>query len=138
MVPDPAVETEVKLLLRACGFEIKDVPQNELVGFVAAAKKDGLIWPRGLAGVDFVIVGEAYSELAARIGNLISCAARAEINVISRSTGKIVLADRSTDRAVDLAENIAGKKALQKSGRVLGLRVLEYFHKNLPTAAVGG
>ena len=33
-VPDPAVETEVKLLLRACGFEIKDVPQNELVGFV--------------------------------------------------------------------------------------------------------
>ena len=64
-------------------------------------------------------------------------AARAEINVISRSSGKIVMADRSTDRAVDPSENIAGKKALQKSGRVLGLRVLEYFEKNLPPAGAG-
>ncbi len=48
------------------------------------------------------------------------------------------MADRSTDRAVDLSENIAGKKALQKSGRVLGLRVLEYFNKNLPAAGGGG
>ncbi|MCH8805791.1 MAG: hypothetical protein IH986_06860 [Planctomycetes bacterium] len=136
-VPDPAVETEFKLLLRECGFEIRDVPQNELVGFVGAGKKDGFTWPRGLGGVDVVIVGKAYSEFAARIGNLISCTARAEINVISRSSGKIVMADRSTDRAVDLSENIAGKKALQKSGRVLGLRVLEYFEKNLPPTGAG-
>lgn len=27
---DPAVETEVKLMLRECGFDIPDVPQNEL------------------------------------------------------------------------------------------------------------
>ncbi len=51
------------------------------------------------------------SEFAAPIGNRISCAARAEINVITHSSGKIVMADRATDRAVDLSKNIAGKNA---------------------------
>lgn len=31
------------------------------------------------------------------------------------------------NRAIDLAENLAAKQALQKSGRVLVLRFLEYF-----------
>lgn len=126
--PDPAVETEIKLLLRECGFTVKDVNQHELADFVrAAAGAKGTTWPQGLEGVDIVIVGEAFSELGARIGNLVSCLARAEINVIRRKDGQIALADRATERAIDLAENTAGKKALEKSGRVLGLRVLEYL-----------
>ncbi|MGD8453802.1 MAG: CsgG/HfaB family protein [Phycisphaerae bacterium] len=132
-VPDPAVETEIKLLLRECGFTVKDVPQNELADFARALRKNGPgSWPRTLAGVDCVIVGEGFSEFAARIGNLLSCAARVEINVIDRTSGRIVLADRTTERAVDLSENIAAKKALEKAGRVLGVRVLEHFQRSLP------
>jgi hypothetical protein len=134
-VPDPAVETEIKLLLRECGFTVKDVPQNELASFARTLGKDSPEgWPRSLAGVDVVIVGEGYSEFAARIGNLVSCAARAEINVIERTGGNIALADRTTERAIDLSENIAAKKALEKAGRVLGLRVLEKFAASLPVA----
>ncbi len=60
--------------------------------------------------------------------------ARAEINVIDRKTGRIVLAGRRTDRAVDLAEAIAGKTALQKAGRKLSIEVLRHFAKTLPDA----
>ena len=134
---DPAVETEVKKLLRDCGIEVQDVKGNELADWVKKSK-DGQIeaWPQTLEGVDLVITGEAFSEFAARIGNLYSCAARAEINVIGRTEGKIVLADRATARAVDLAENIAGKTALQKAGRLLGIRVLEHLAGSLPQSGV--
>jgi len=127
---DPAVETEVKLLLRKCGFEVMDVKENELADWAKLIKKNDVeSWPRGLQGVDVVITGEAFSEFAARIGNLVSCSARAEVNLISRKDGKIVLADRQTCRAVDLSENIAGKNALQKAGRKIGIRILEHFAK---------
>lgn len=127
-VPDPAVETEIKRLLRECGITIKDVPQNELASFARLVAKDGSTpWPRGLDGVECVIVGEGLSEFASRIGNLVNCVARAEINVISRGSGNVELAERTTERSVDLSENIAGKKALEKAGRTLGLRVLEHF-----------
>jgi TolB-like protein len=121
-IPDPAVETELKRLLGQAGFKIKDVPQNELAEW---APEDA--WPRSLEGVDLVITGEALSEFASRIGNLINCAARAEINVISREDGRVVLAERTTARAVDLAENIAGKTALQKAGRQLAVPLLKYL-----------
>ena len=138
-VVDPAVETEVKRLLRACGFEIKDVKENALADFAKDPRGlAGGSWPRGLQGVDVVIVGEGFSEFAARIGNLVNCVARAEVNVITRADGKIVLADRATQRAVDLSENVAGKKALQKTGRELGIRILEHFRKTLGQKSSSG
>ena len=127
---DPAVETEIKKLLRECGFAIQDVKQNELADWVRA-KHDVNAWPRSLRGVDMVVTGEAFSEFAIRMGNLISCSARVEINLIRRADGKIILADRATCRAVDLSENIAGKTALQKAGRLVALRILEHFAETL-------
>ena len=136
--PDPAVETEIKLLLRECGFTVQDVKQNELEEFArTATQMEPGLWPRELAGVDYVIVGQGFSEFAARIGNLVSCAGRAEINVIARTSGHIEYADRTTERGVDLSENIAAKTALQKAGRTLGLRTLEYLSQNLPKLAPG-
>ena len=86
------------------------------------------------SGAEYTVSGEAFSEYASRVGNLISCAARAEITIKSRADGKVVLSSKATDRGVDLAENIAGKAALQKAGHKLGLEVLEYFAKTLPAA----
>jgi TolB-like protein len=130
---DPAVETEVKRLLTECGFTVQDVPENELTDFARGwAAKDVNSWPRGLDKVEVLAGGEAFSEFAVRIGSIVSCSARAEINLVSRKDGKIVLADRSTTRAADLSENIAGKKALQGAGRTLGIRILQHFAETLP------
>ena len=115
---DPAVDTEIKNLLIAAGFTVVDGGEREL----------------DKAGVEVVITGEAISEFSARIGNLVSCSARGEMKAVSRADGRLLFADRSTTRAVDLAENTAGKTALQKGGREMGLRLLQHFADTLPAA----
>ena len=76
----------------------------------------GMVNQEQAVKVDMLIAGEAFSEFAARIGNIVSCSARTEINMVSRKDGKVVLTDRVTTRAADLSEKIAGKKALQGGG----------------------
>jgi hypothetical protein len=113
---DPAVEIELKLLLTGCGFTVIDGDDTDL------AK----------AGVQVVITGEAFSELAAHIGNLVSCTDRIELKMTQFSDGKVLFADRDNNRAVDLSENLAGKLAMQKSARLLGIHVLQYFAEIAP------
>lgn len=121
-VPDPACETEIKKVLGECGVELVDTGRNDLAEWAHSMFKDkNAPWPAAMDSADVVIVGEAFSEFALRTGDLVTCAARAEINVIDRKTGRVIVADRETTRAVDLAENIAGKTALQGAGRKLGL-----------------
>lgn len=93
-VPDPACETEMQKVLEACGFT---VVQNA-------------------SEADISITGEAFSQLATRRANLVACRARAEIKITNVKEGKLIRADRITVGAVDLAEEVAGKAALQKAG----------------------
>jgi hypothetical protein len=124
VVIDPAVETEIKHLLLACGYRVMDTGRNDLADWAKGMMHGQTApWPDALKEADLVVVGEAFSEFALRTGDLVTCTGRAEINLISRRTGEILLADRETQRAVDLAEAIAGKTALQKAGRRLGVTV---------------
>jgi hypothetical protein len=93
---DPATQTEIKLVLQQLGFEVIDPETSQ-------------------KQADVTISGEAFSELAARRGNLVSCRSRVEIKAARPAAGKLLLADRQTDVAVDLAENVAGKAALQNA-----------------------
>jgi hypothetical protein len=104
-VIDPAAQTEMLKMLQELGFEIIDAK--------APAKQ-----------ADVTIVGEAFSETAGRGGNLVSCRSRVETKVVQRSSGKLLLADRQTDVAVDLAENTAGKIALQNAALKLLDRIV--------------
>ena len=124
VVIDPAVETEIKRMLLACGFTVVDIGRNDLADWAKGMMHGQQApWPNAVAGADVVVVGEALSEFALRTGDLVTCAARAEVNLLNRHTGEILLAERDTERAVDLAEAIAGKTALQKAGRQLGVAV---------------
>jgi hypothetical protein len=102
-VIDPAAETEIGLILGQAGFV--------LLSGEAAAK------------ADFQIRGEAFSETGVRRGNLISCRARVEVKAIAREGGRVVSVDRQTTWAVDTAEHIAAKLALQKAGAELAERL---------------
>ncbi len=93
---DPAAETEIKSTLQQLGFEVID-PKHST------------------AQPDVTISGEAFSELGARRGNLVSCRGRVEVKAVQRESGKLLLTDRQTDVAVDLAENVAGKRALENA-----------------------
>ena len=103
---DPAAETEVVLFCTETGFPIVDPDKG--------TKKD----------VNILIKGEAFSEFATRIGNLISVKARLEVKAVDRTTGKIIAVDRQTTMAVGLGEQIAAKNALQAAGAEIAERLL--------------
>jgi TolB-like protein len=105
-VIDPAVQTELTLWCKELGFDVLD-PE------VAARSQ-----------ADIVISGEGISELAGRVGNLVSVKARVELKATDRVTSKIIAVDREVSIAVDLTEQIAGKKALQDAAVSLAERVL--------------
>ena len=102
-VIDPAVETELTLLLTQCGFTVVDdkSPQK----------------------ADVEISGEAFSSFGLRKGNLISCKARIELKV-QRRTGEIIAMDRQTSVAVDVTEQTAAKTALQNAAAELAERLI--------------
>ena len=104
-VPDPAVETEMKKTLIALGFDVIDA-------------KDPSKLP------DITIKGEAFSETGTRRGQLVSARARVESQVQRRSDSKVLAVDRETSVAVDTAEGIAGKSALENASAKLIERLL--------------
>lgn len=104
-VVDPAAETEIGLILNEAGF---------LVFTGESAAK-----------ADYRISGEAFSETGIRRGSLVSCRARVEVKAVSRDGGRAVLVDRQVTVAVDTAEHVAAKNALQQAGEVLAERIAE-------------
>lgn len=103
---DPAAETEITVFATESGFPVFDT-------------KSG-----GTAKSDVRIVGEAFSEFSGRRGNLVSVKARLEVKAIDRASGKILATDRQVTVAVDLAEQIAAKTALQEAGARIAERLL--------------
>jgi hypothetical protein len=104
-VIDPAAETEIGLILSQAGFTV-------LAGEAAAR-------------ADFQVGGEAFSEAGIRRGGLVSCLARVEVKVVAREGGKVARTDRQVSWAVDTAEHIAAKTALQHAGAELAERIAD-------------
>lgn len=119
---DPAAQTEISMILKEAGFIVIEGSDKALAD----------------ADVKYEVRGEAFSEFAARIATLVNCTARVEIKVVDRKTGEVIYVDRQTTRAIDLAENVAGKTALEKAGHLLGIRVLRDFDHTLSKAKSEG
>ncbi len=103
---DPAAQTELALICTELGFEVID-------------RKEG-----NRNAADVLLIGEGFSQFASRHGNLISVKARLEVKALDRATGKVLAVDRQVSVAVDLAEQIAGKTALQEAAATIAGRLL--------------
>ena len=103
-VIDPAAQTELSLILQQCGFTLVDDNSTNRA--------------------DVEITGEAFSEFGMSKGNLKSCRARIEIKARDVASGNIISVDRQTSVAVDLAEHIAAKTALENGAGELAERLL--------------
>ena len=107
-VIDPAAETELEKILQECGFP--------------------LVNDKSPDKPDIEITGDAFSAFGMRKGNLISCKARVELKAQKR-TGEILAVDRQTSVAVDIAEQTAGKTALQDAALELAERLASKLAK---------
>ena len=111
---DPAAETELIKFLDQCGFEIIDSETGKKTQ------------------ADILITGEGMSEFATRKGNLVSVKARLEVKAVDRATSRVIAIDRQTRLAVDLAEQIAGKQALQMAAADIAERLIPAVAKPKP------
>ena len=103
-VIDPAAETELGYILQKAGFTVVD--------------------DKSSTKPDIEITGEAFSAYGLRKGNLISCRSRVELKVQDRRDGRILAVDRQTSVAVDIAEQVAAKSALQNAAAEIAERIL--------------
>ena len=103
---DPAAQTEVMKFARDTGFEVVDPDEG------------------GRSRADVYITGEGFSEVAGRVGGLVSVRARVELKAVDRKTGKVIAVDRQAVMVVDLSEQVAGKAALQAAAADLAERIL--------------
>ncbi len=103
---DPAAETELQNILKSLGAE------------VTASENDA----------EIIIKGEGFSEFAGKKSNLIFVKARLEVKALDKA-GNIIAVDRQTCANVDLAEQIAGKKALQNAAAKIAERMLPALAK---------
>ncbi len=103
-IPDPAVETELTMIFRECGFKVND--------------------DKSALRSDYALEGEAFSERGMQKGNLISCRARVEVKLRNLATGQLVTADRQVSSGVDLGEHVAAKSALQNAAHELAARLV--------------
>lgn len=106
IVIDPAAQTELEWYLKETNFPVVDRFEGD--------KSDA----------DILLVGEGFSELGGRFGNLASVKARLEVKAIDRRTGRVLAVDRQTTVALDLTEQIAGKTALQDAATKIAERML--------------
>ena len=103
---DPAAETELAVICKELGFEVIDRK--------AGKRNDA----------DVALIGEGFSQFAARHGNLTSVKARLELKALDTKTGQVLAIDRQVSVAVDLADQIAGKMALQEAAAEIASRLL--------------
>lgn len=122
---DPAAETELIYLLNKTGFTVTDERNKQLSDWAVAYLDDTAQKPpTGAAKSDVIFVGEAFSEFAARRGELVSAKARVELRALDAKTGQVLAIDRKSATAVDLAEQTAAKNALQKATDELALTLI--------------
>ncbi|MEW5895826.1 MAG: CsgG/HfaB family protein [Candidatus Omnitrophota bacterium] len=113
---DPAAQTEIVKILRDTGFEVIDSDEG--------TRKDA----------DLILRGEGFSEFGMRNGNLVSVKARLELKAVDLDTDIVIASDRYDTVAIDLSEQIAGKKALQEAAAALAGRIAPQLIKKSETA----
>ena len=133
-VTDSSGEAEIIRLLLQKGFTVVDQAQMRKVregdrfkqvleGNITVAQSLGR-----QHGAEVLILGEAFSESALQgvmMGGMVSVRGRLQAKAIRADTGEILTAEEAVAPALDVSEQVAGKKAISKA-------VIKWMDKALP------
>ena len=73
---------------------------------------------------DVLILGQGISERASTRSGIQSCKARLELKAIDIQTGEVLVSKSTYGAGLDVAEHIAGKRALQAAGRQMAIDLI--------------
>jgi len=129
-VPDPAAETEIIRALTKDGFIVvdqtisKEIMKNEEdIAKIHNEPEKFLELLCDRTDADIIIFGEAFSQgvqpVNTTAGSAFRCGARVEIRAVYKDTGLIILADAAQSNSLDSTEELAGKRALCQTARLL-------------------
>lgn len=125
-VSEPSGETEIIKLLIQKGFKVVDQAQVRKIheGELLRQLLDGDMKVAKSLGrqhdADILIVGEAFSERALQgvtLGGLVSVRGRVQAKVIRADNGEILAAEEAASPALDVSEQVAGKKAISTAAK---------------------
>ena len=129
-VPDPAAETEIIRSLVKNGYQVvddkisKEIMDNEKM--IAKINGDAEEFVRLICdrtSADIIIFGEAFSQgvqpMNINGNSAFKCGARVEIRAVRKDTAQIIYSDAAQSNALDSAEELAGKRALMQTARLL-------------------
>ena len=147
-IPDPAGETAIIRKLLEAGFsrvvdqaQIDKIRDSDVVRALVGGDAEAAIGLGLQLGVDVIIVGEAFSELAGRktAGNqtLFQCRARVEARAIRTDNGRIIAANGSHATGLDITEFTSSKVSLNNAGELMGDYMVEQLFKQGGTVDQG-
>lgn len=121
---DPAGETEIVKRLLGEKFKVVDseyvtlMKSGQELAKAFRSLKTSTEYAR-TKKVDVLLYGEAISERGASVGEFTGCRGRVELKAINVKTDEILVSDSAEGGASDLAETVAGKKAIQQAANRL-------------------
>lgn len=133
-IPDPAGETAIIKKLTDAGFRrivdpqrVTNIRNSNTIKALLQGNRQEVTAVATNLGVDYLIVGEAFSQFAGNVLNsgVISCRARLEARVIKADTAEIITAHGVEASGVDITEFIAAKKSLNNAGEKMGDYLVE-------------
>lgn len=126
-IPDPAGETAMIKKLLAAGFsrlvdigQIQNIRYTNTVKAIIQGNRDEALAFASSQGLDYLIVGEAFSTRSSFQYGLISCGARLEAKIIKADTGEVIATNGLYGTGVHSSEFIAAKLALTEAGEKMG------------------
>lgn len=121
---DPSGETELIRVLLQQGFNVVDQSEVRKIraGNQVRQVLDGNVQTAQSLGrehgADLLIIGEAFSESALQgvmLGGMVSVRGRVQAKAIRTDTGEMLTAEEAVAPALDVSEQVAGKKAIAKA-----------------------
>ena len=118
--PTPAAQWDSETDVRIRRPNLRDgvqwlISSRSILGFLTGGmSKDA---DKLLEIADVLVLGQGISERASTRSGIVSCKARLELKAIDIKTGEVLLAKSTYGAGLDVAEHIAGKRALQAAGR---------------------
>lgn len=126
-IPDPAGETAVIKKLIEAGFsrmvdarQIQNIRYTNTVKSIMQGNRDDAISFASSQGLDYIIIGEAFSTRNSFLYGLVSCGARLEAKIIKADTGEVIATNGLYGTGVHSSEFIAAKMALNEAGEKMG------------------